>query len=194
MRIGLFGGSFNPPHLAHLVIAETVRQQSALDKVLWMPAAMPPHKSGEALAPVASRLAMTQLATKSHPDFTVSDLEMRRSGKSYTADTLKILGKQYPNVDFHLIIGGDLLSGFHNWHRYQEILKTVSLIVYARPGMELSDVATDVLPHVTFVKTPLLDISSSDIRRRWKNGDSIRYLVTDSVAHYIKEQGLYRNP
>ncbi|WP_456430011.1 nicotinate (nicotinamide) nucleotide adenylyltransferase [Rhodocaloribacter sp.] len=193
MRVGIFGGSFNPPHTAHLIVAEWVREAEAFDRVLWMPAARPPHKPGAALVSAAHRLAMTRLATRDHPAFAVSDLEIRRGGVSYTIDTVRALQSAHPADTFALILGGDSLRDFESWRRPDEIIARVPLVVYDRPGADRSGVPERFLERTRFVKAPLLEISGTTIRARRRAGRSIRYLVPDSVRAYIETHGLYRS-
>ena len=191
MRIGLFGGSFNPPHLGHLIVAETLREQGGLDQVLWMPAFSPPHKTGADLAAPAHRLAMTQRAVAGNPAFVVSDLEVRKEGTSYTVETLQALQDAHPADALFLLIGGDSWRAFDTWHRPEEIMERVPLLVYERQHTN-----TRVPPHlagrVRIVEAPLVPISSTDIRERVQAGQSIRYLVPETVRLYIDEHGLYR--
>ena len=123
MQVGIFGGTFNPPHLAHLIIAETVREQFTLEQVLWMPSRQPPHKTAQAMVAPEHRLAMTRLAVEGNPTFTVSELEMQRDGPSYTIDTIERLQNQLPDMSFALIIGGDSLRGLDTWHRPEAIVE-----------------------------------------------------------------------
>lgn len=192
LRIGLFGGSFNPPHLAHLIVAEQVREQARLDQVLWMPCHFPPHKNEGELAEPHHRLAMTQLAIEGHPHFAVSDLEIRRGGRSYTIDTLRQLQIHYPEGEILLILGEDNLRTFHTWREPEEIIRRAKLLVYRRPGTTLEDVDPRFLQHVTFVEAPLLEISATEIRQRCRQGRSIRYLVPDPVRYYIYTHRLYQ--
>lgn len=189
MRTGIFGGSFNPPHLAHLIIAETMRDVHALDRVLWIPGAHPPHKDPAALAPAEHRLAMVQLATADHPHFEVSTIELERPGPGYTIDTILEL-KQRSSDEFLLIVGGDSLADFHTWRDPLHILAEVPLLVYDRPGAAASSLP---IPKERLARTPvpLLSISSTDIRRRCAAGTSIRYLVPGAVEAYIREHQLY---
>lgn len=193
MQIGLFGGTFNPPHLAHLIVAELVRERLRLDQVLWIPAAAPPHKRDTAPAPAADRLMMTRLAVESNPFFAVSEIELRRQGVSYTVDTLRQLQDERPNDAFLLILGGDSLSTFNSWHRPDEIAARVPLVAYRRPGADLSALDPHLLRHVRFVDAPLIEISGTDIRARIREGRSIRYLVPERVRAYIEANRLYRS-
>ena len=191
MHVGLFGGSFNPPHLAHLIVAETVREQFGLDAIWWMTAYQPPHKTSEALASATHRLAMTQAAVADNPAFEVSPLEIQREGTSYTVDTIRSLQAEHPDHTFFLLIGGDSWQGFSAWHQPEEIIARVPLIVYRRSGTTPVDVEPPFAERVHFADAPLLEISGTDIRQRLRDGRSIRYLVPDAVRAYIDQHKLY---
>lgn len=191
-RVGLFGGSFNPPHLAHLIVAEQVRDQFALDEVRWIPARRPPHKAGEALAEAAHRLAMTRLAVAANPAFAVSAVEFEREGPSYTVDTVAALQAAEPEVAFMLLLGGDSLAGLAAWHRPHDLLARVPLVVYPRPGASSLLLPDGLQGTVHTAEAPLLDLSGSAIRARCAAGRSIRYLVPTAVAEHIAAHGLYR--
>ena len=189
-RIGLFGGSFDPPHIGHLVIAEMARRSMDLDIVYFVPAYIPPHKKGSHPTTAGDRLAMTRLSVQGNAKLKVSDLELRRKGVSYTVDTVRAFRKRFPAAELFLIIGSDSLRQFHSWKSPGEILSEVSLIVYRRPR----SVRTNARFHsakVSFIKGPLMEISSSDIRKRMQKGKSIRYLVRDNVLSFIKKKKLY---
>lgn len=190
-RVGLFGGSFNPPHLAHLALAEAARDQVELDRVVWMPAAVPPHKQHRHLPAAAHRLAMTRLAVEDNRAFVVSDLEAAREGVSYTIDTVRALQERYPETDFRLLLGGDSLAQFASWAQPEEIVRRVPLIVYPRPGADFAAVPAFVMARTTVLDRPLLDPSSTAIRRLLRAGRSVRYLVPDAVLAYAAEHGLY---
>lgn len=194
MTIGLFGGSFNPPHLAHLIVAETIRDRADLDEVWWVPARTPPHKQdhrGTELVAAEHRLAMTERAVASHPAFTVDTLELDREGPSYTADTVRILQERRPEDRFCLVIGSDSLAGLPDWHRPDAIVDRVELLVYPRPGADLSDVPDRFREAATFVNVPRLEISGTAIREDLAAGRSVRYLVPEAVRAYIERHGLY---
>ena len=191
MATGIFGGTFNPPHVAHLIIAETVREEYELEQVLWVPNAVPPHKQSGELERARHRLEMTRLAIEGNSHFQLSDIEMEREGPFYTVDTIAALKKQSPASDFALIIGGDSLRGFQSWHRPEEILRQVKLLVYRRPGDDLSAASPEVTDRIQVAQAPLLDISGTAIRARLRRGQSIRYLVPDAVHDYIKRHDLY---
>lgn len=192
MDIGLFGGSFNPPHIAHLIVADVVRDQFGLDEVWWIPNATPPHKEDDALAGVEHRLAMTRRAVDDHPSFRVCDIEVQRAGVSYTVETIRALQEQHPETDFGLIIGSDSLDHFGNWHRPDEIADRVPIIVYKRPGV-IEEVAEPRFANrVHFVSAPVMEVSGTEIRARCRANRSIRYLVPTPVRDYIQVHGLYQ--
>lgn len=189
--VGIFGGSFDPPHVAHLIVAEMLREQFALEQIWWMPAYQPPHKRDEGQTPAQHRLAMTEAATQNHASFRVSRHEVERQGISYTVDTLRLLRTRYPGINFRLIIGGDSWADFDAWHRPDEIVQQVRLIVYPRPGAVDLTVPDYYAGRVSIAEAPLLEISSSTIRQRRRAGRSIRYLVPESVRTYIYDHALY---
>lgn len=191
MRVGLFGGSFNPPHFAHLLVAETIREQFSLDRVLWIPAYQPPHKAAAELASPEHRLTMTRLAIADNPHFSISPVEMNRRGTSYTFDTLCALQADAPDTSFYLLLGGDSLQGFPSWYRPHDILARVRLIVYHRPGTPPT--IPDGLPNerIHFAQAPQIELASQTIRQRIQAGQSIRYWVPDAVRTYIHEHALY---
>ncbi|HWP81271.1 MAG TPA: nicotinate-nucleotide adenylyltransferase [Bacteroidota bacterium] len=185
-RIGIFGGTFDPPHLAHLIIAEHAREQLKLDKVIFIPARIPPHKIGRRTTKAEDRMWMTELAVVGNPFFSVSDIEVSRQGVSYTLDTLKALKTIYPKSQFYLLLGSDNYASFHTWHKPNVIRQLSSIAVYRR-GDAVGRVAG-----VTLLQGPLIDLSSSLIRRRVRKGLSIRYMVPASVEAYIRLHRLYR--
>lgn len=191
-RVALFGGSFNPPHLGHLALAEAARDEAGLRRVLWMPAATSPHKQGEAVPEGHHRFAMTTRATEDHAAFVVSDLELRRAGVSYTVDTLRTLNAEHPDAEWLLLIGGDSLAQFHTWREPEEILRRAGLLVYPRPRADLAAVDPAVMRRATVLDRPLLDVSSTAVRALLGAGRSARYLVPDRVLAYAAEHGLYR--
>jgi nicotinate-nucleotide adenylyltransferase len=213
MRIGILGGTFNPIHLAHLRIAEEVREACALDQVLFIPAAMPPHKELAGNTPFAHRLAMVQAAIAGNPHFLATDLEARRGGKSYSVHTLEILRQQSSDNEYFFIIGMDSFREITLWKDYQRLFELANLVVAARPGFAGEDPlcllpvairgqfwydsVAKKLGHcsgtsVFFVEETQLAISSSGIRGLCVQGRSIRYLVPEAVYEYILSTGLYR--
>ena len=191
MKIGILGGTFDPIHKAHIEIAKVASCKLGLDKILFIPACVPPHKAYNACVSDADRLEMLRLATKDNPYFEVDDCELKRKGISYTIDTIYDLESRYQEKiegKIGLIIGDDLLAGFDSWHLAETLALRVRLIVGRRNS--------SVLPlESSFPYSPLsnsiLPISSSDIRNRIKNNKSWRYLVPDSVFQYINDRNLY---
>jgi nicotinate-nucleotide adenylyltransferase len=201
-KVGVIGGSFDPVHLGHLGIAESAREAFGLDKVIFVPNALPPHKSG-AVAPAADRLAMVELAVRDNPRFSASDIEMRRDGPSYTIDTLAELGRLGLDSETGLrfIVGADSLRDLPTWHRAEELVARYDFIIVARPGVAGPDwesleaaFGCDAAARLRrgFLETALFNISATDVRSRVKAGRSIRYLVPEVVERYILRRGLYR--
>jgi nicotinate-nucleotide adenylyltransferase len=192
MDIGLFGGSFNPPHVAHLIVAEVARDQFGFDEVWWIPNATPPHKSQDGLAGVEHRLAMTRRAVADNPAFRVCDIEVERAGVSYTVDTVRTLQEQHPDTNFALLIGSDSLDHFDEWHEPDAIAERVPLVVYKRPGVIDAVPEPRFANQVWFVAAPVMEVSGTEIRSRCRADRSIRYLVPETVRDYIDTHALYR--
>lgn len=202
MRLGLFGGSFNPIHVGHLIASRAVAEQLRLDKVCLIPAAVPPHRMPKSLAPPEHRLAMVRLAIQGEPLFDVSDFEIRRTGPSYTVLTVEEFQRQSgPDVQLFWIIGADSLPELANWYQSGRLVDLCQIVTAARPGWDQIDTAA-LARHFSpgqverlkagILPTPRIDISASEIRRRVAQGLSIRYMVPDAVADYMAEHGLYR--
>ncbi|MBI1805772.1 MAG: nicotinate (nicotinamide) nucleotide adenylyltransferase [Ignavibacteria bacterium] len=193
MKLGVFGGSFNPPHMGHLIVLESVRDQLQFDKILFILSAQTPNKHDACLAPATRRLEMTKLAIHGNPTFEVSDIEVQRQGISYTIDTLTALGGFYPKADLSLIIGADNFFEFQTWKSPEDILTKADLVVMNRPGFSSRDVKHQLSRRAHFVNVPLIGISGTDIRRRIKLGRSIRFLVPAPVEEYIRLHRLYKD-
>ncbi|MCS7014642.1 MAG: nicotinate-nucleotide adenylyltransferase [Gemmatales bacterium] len=191
MRIGIFGGTFDPVHLGHLIVAEQAREQARLEQVWFMPAAQPPHKLKRTLTPFDHRYEMLRLAVAGHDAFLVSDLEKHLPAPNFTVHTLQHLHRERPNEQWYLLMGGDSLLEFPTWYQPQQIAALAGLVVAARPGYAVPD---DLLGHfpIQLVRAPLIEISSTDIRQRVQEGRSIRYLVPRAVECYIAQHQLYR--
>ena len=192
----VFGGSFNPPHNAHVAVAEAalnaVENGAENSKVLWIPAATPPHKQDDVdLASAEHRVAMVRLAITGNDRFEVSDLEIRRGDVSYTVNTLRTLKDENPEAQLALLIGGDSLVEFPIWREPQAILEMAQLLVYRRPGFDEGPVSDWVQEHVAFIDAPQLDLSSTVLRASLRSGRSVRDLVPDDVLAYIEEHRLY---
>jgi nicotinate-nucleotide adenylyltransferase len=192
MKIGIFGGTFNPPHVGHLIAIESVRDQERLNTILFVPSATPPNKQEGAIAPAAERLRMTQLAIESNPSFQVSDIEIQRTGISFTIDTVNALQALHPDASISLVIGSDNFLEFHTWKSPKEILAKVGLIVMSRPGFDMRQAHSEYGRLAKVVNVPPIGVSGTDIRRRVKLGRSIRYLVPIAVEDFIHHSNLYR--
>lgn len=191
-RLGVFGGSFNPPHVGHLALAAAVAEETRLDRVLWIPAAVSPHKQGRSdLVSGPHRLALVERATQGDPLFRASDIELRRAGVSYTVDTLRALKEAHSDVDLRLILGGDSLAGLPTWREPEAIVELAPPLVYPRPGASLDSVPARFRDAATLVDAPEVGVSSTQIRARLAAGRSVRYLVPDAVLAYIEAHGLY---
>ncbi len=193
MPLALFGGSFNPPHIGHLAVAEACAQAAGFDRVLWVPAATPPHKQDDpSLAPADARLRMVTAAIVGNERFEASDLEVARGDVSYTVDTLRTLADE-GRTDLALIVGGDSLAGFLGWREPEAIAELARLVVYRRPGdaVDLGALPGWLVRAVTTVDGPLLDLSSTEIRSRIAAGQTVRYLVPDAVREIVEAEGLY---
>jgi nicotinate-nucleotide adenylyltransferase len=197
--IGILGGTFDPIHHGHLAIGEEAREALGLERVLFIPAATPPHKPGRAVTPAEDRLAMVRLATAGNPSFAVSDTEMVRGGASYTVDTLEALRAE-GLVEPWLIMSAETLAAFAVWRSPERILDLARLAVVPRAGHEILDTAwlearfAGRGNRAVFLPGPLLPISGSVVRRRAAVGRSVRYLVPDAVAAYIAQHRLYTGP
>jgi nicotinate-nucleotide adenylyltransferase len=197
-RIGILGGTFNPPHLAHLVCASEAATQLDLQRVLLTPVARAPHKEAEQDPGPQARLELCRLAVAGDDRLAVCDLEVRRGGSSFTVDTLRELHAQTPEDDLTFIVGGDIALGLPSWREPEAVLELATLAVAEREGTAHDDVSERLrtsfpdAPPPVFFDMPRLDISSSQIRRRVAEGRSIRYLVPDPVAEHIARGRLYR--
>ena len=186
MKIGIFGGTFNPIHLGHLLLAETARESLPLDRVLFIPTRQPPHKSARGLLPGSLRLKLIQLAIRDHPAFVASDIELQREGTSYSIDTVKLLRRRLPTAKLFLLIGEDMRSV--RWLAWEELKRLCTVVVAHRPGSPPSRREAGL----TWLAMPQVDIASAEIRRRLKTGRSIRYLVPAPVERYLQQHQVYR--
>ncbi|UCG35672.1 MAG: nicotinate-nucleotide adenylyltransferase [Candidatus Omnitrophota bacterium] len=186
MKIGILGGTFNPPHMGHLVLAQEVLDKLKLDKIFFIPTNIPPHKENEGIE-TKHRLAMVSLSMEANDSFELIDVEIKRGGISYTIDTLRQLIQQFPHDEFYLIVGSDLANDFSSWKEQQELKKLAKIVVACRDKYPLKKqddfIVLDIIQ---------INISSSQIRGLVKKGHSIRYLVPEAVASYIEEHHLYR--
>ncbi len=215
-KLGILGGTFNPIHYGHLAAAEEVRNRLTLDRILFIPSSLPPHKLDEEVPQAVHRMEMVRLAVAENPAFEPSDIEIKRGGRSYTIDTIEELLRMHPQSELYFITGLDSFLEIQTWHRWQNLLALCKFVVLSRPGYRFVDLAK-----IDFLKSaareldglenglrkqaavhsgafaiylemiPLYDISSTDIRRRVKEGKSIKYLLPDSVENYIIKNKLY---
>ncbi len=200
MKVGVLGGTFDPPHLGHLILAQEALQALGLSKVLFVPAGEPWRKAGRELSPRAARLAMARLAVEDNPALAVSTVEVDRPGPSYTADTLAQLRDEAGSeTEWFFIMGADSLADFPHWHEPQRILQVARLAVAERPPLDNEaleeslpeELAETLRERVLWLKMPLIEISASTVRERVRRGLSIRYWTPQAVEEYIRSHGLY---
>jgi nicotinate-nucleotide adenylyltransferase len=199
MRVGVLGGTFDPIHIGHLVSAEEARGELELERVVFIPAGLPPHKLDHVVSPAEHRLAMVELAIASNPHFTVSRVDMDRFGPCYTVDTIELLRNEWGSgVKVYLIMGSDSLLDILTWHNPRRLIRLCRFAVVSRPGYqvdinELDALLPGVASRVQMLNAPELAISSTDIQRRVREGLSIKYQVPEAVEDYIYQHKLYQN-
>ena len=199
MRIGLFGGTFDPIHLGHLILAERCREEAGLEEVWFLPSYVPPHKTERTITRFEQRCEMVALATAGQPAFRVERIEKELPPPSFTSETLAELRARHPEHEFSLVIGGDSLQEFPTWHNPRKVLELARLVAVPRPGtsaVTAGELAAKLeLPaervRLLLVECPAIDIASREIRARVKEGKSIRFLVPRSIEEYIRERKLY---
>ena len=185
-KVGVIGGTFDPPHVGHLLIANDVRQKLSLDEVWFMPNHIPPHKQNKSVTPTPIRVEMIQAAVASNSSFRVETIELQRDGPSYTYDTMLLLAKKYPDTRCYFIIGADMVEYLPKWHNIEKLLEIITFVGVKRPGYTFSSEYP-----VIEVEAPQMDISSTLIRKRVQEGWTSQYLVPDSVKEIIEEKRLY---
>ncbi len=188
MKIGIFGGTFNPVHIGHLILAEEAREKLSLDRVIFVPTYLPPHKENAGIAPASARFGMVRDAIRGNRHFGISDTEIRRNGRSYTIDTVKEFKRKFPQDELYFLTGSDVLNYLDAWKDVGEILKLVKFVVATRPGYPLEKIPS----HIQTVAIRAVDISAFEVRECVKQGKSFRYLVPDCVYRYITRRGLYQ--
>lgn len=198
-KIGIMGGTFNPIHIGHLILAEQALDQYELDKILFMPSKKPPHKVNQPIESDYHRLELVKLAIENHPRFSISTMELEREGMTYTVDTLKILTKQYPNKKFFFIVGGDSIFQLETWYKPEEIMKMTHILAASRYGItekrmidQIQYLTETYHGSIELLKIPIIDISSNMIRTSISQGKSVRYYLPYSVLEYIINHGLYQ--
>tara|TARA_R110002072_G_scaffold173600_3_gene328460 strand:- start:21361 stop:21963 length:603 start_codon:yes stop_codon:yes gene_type:complete len=196
MRLGIFGGAFDPVHNGHLLLAEQCREQCQLDEVWFIPTKIPPHKDVGSLSPDDDRVEMLKLATAGRPEFVVSEIELRREDVSWTVDTLRQLHDERPDDEFFLLIGADSLRDFPTWKEPEAIAELASVIAVNRGEASLEELTADLnselASRVRLVTMPGISISATDLRRRVSEEKSIRYLVPRAVEEFIQSRGLFQ--
>ena len=185
-KIGILGGTYNPPHIGHLMIANEVKHALSLDEVRLMPTAMPPHKEADEKVSPTARLEMVQRAISGLEGFTASTFEIDRGGISYTFDTMKQLTELEPDVQFYFIIGGDMIDQLDTWHRIDELVHLVQFVGVNRPGWK-----SETEYPVMLIDIPEIDLSSTLLRQRFRTGGTVAFLIPKQVEDFIREEGLY---
>ncbi len=197
MKVGVLGGTFDPPHIGHLVAAEEARVQLGLERVVFVPAGTPPHKLGEPVTSAVHRVEMITRAVASNPHFFVSLVDVERSGPSYSVETLRRLRDQWgADIVIYFIVGMDMLADLPNWHQPRQLVELCRLAVVNRPGyaadmQELERIIPGISRKVDPVSMPLLEVSATDLRERARRGRTIRYYVPSEVESYIRLHHLY---
>lgn len=197
MRVGIFGGTFDPPHLGHLILAAEASSQMKLDKLLWVLTPDPPHKRDQHLTPIEIRFELVKLSLRDDPTFEMCRVDLDRPGPHYTLDTVKLIKQVYPRADIFYLIGGDSLHDYPNWHRASELLDELDgLGVMRRPGDQVNmSLLESQIPGISqkihFIEAPLLEIASHQIRRRIRQGRPFRYYVLPVVYQKILEKRYY---
>ena len=198
MRLGIFGGAFDPIHNGHLLLAEQCREQCQLDEVWFVPTKIPPHKEADSLSPDADRVEMLKLATAGRPEFVVSEIELNRAEVSWTVDTLRQLRDERPDDELFFLIGADSLRDFPTWKEPETIAELASVVAVNRGEASLDELTADLKPElsasVRLVTMPGISISATDLRSRVFAGKSVRYLVPRAVEEFILAQKLYDLP
>ncbi len=197
-KLGISGGTFDPIHLGHLIVAESVRERYALDRIIFIPAGMPPHKDNKLISAAAHRSFMVKASIAGNPYFDISEIELARGGTTYTVDTLRELKSIYPAAKLFFITGADVVPDLARWKEPRILFSMCEVIAVLRPGFKkavfLNEVRKLTEQYGAVIHTdelPLIDISSTDIRNRVKEGKSIRYLVTEPAEKFISVHGLY---
>ena len=188
MKVGLFGGTFNPIHVGHLILAEEAKETLGLEKVIFIPSHTPPLKQNEEITDPHHRYEMVKLAIKEDPSFLVSDIEIRRGGASYTIDTIRVLRKEMPNTEFVFLVGSDCLKDLYAWKEIEELFRICHFVIAKRPKFPSENVPNGFEK----LDIPQVDISSRELRKRLREGKSISYQVPKAVEEYILEHKLYR--
>ena len=197
-RIGLYGGTFDPPHIGHLILAECAADALNLSQVLFIPAADPPHKRDKVVLDARHRVQMVEAAIEGNPRFKLSEIDLKRSGPHYSADMVRLMRDVYPTEELFFLMGGDSLADIPTWHTPAEIVRYATLAVFQRPNVTidwptLTLKVPELIGHVIFISAPEITIASTDIRQRVYTGRTLRYQIPDTVIAYIKQNHLYED-
>ncbi len=198
MRLGIFGGTFDPPHIGHLILAAEAQHQLTLDRLLWVLTPAPPHKREQPISPLQHRIDMLEAAIDGNPTFELSNVDISRPSPHYAVDTIHLLEKSYPGAELVYLMGGDSLANLPLWRKPLELVAGCQTLgVMCRPGakIDLKDLEAQIpgiTPKVRFIEAPLLDIAASQIRRRIREGRPFRYYLPPPVYHIIQQRHLYR--
>lgn len=198
MKVGILGGTFNPIHNGHLIIAEYIRETLNFEKIIFIPTGIPPHKKRGEVLEGEIRGEMVSLAIESNPKFQLCNIEIEKRDICYTIDTINTLKEKNSQIDFHMIIGGDSLLSLHTWKGFKELISEINIVVADRYGAcgepvvsEIHRLNKETKKKIISINTPIIDISSTEIRDKSKQGKSIKYLVPEKVENYILKEGLY---
>lgn len=187
-RVGILGGTFSPPHIGHLIIADQVCHQLGLEKIYFMPSANPPHQDEKKAIDVKHRLQMVELAIEDNSFFDIEKSEIERGGKSYTYDTLKKLKEEHPDTEYYFIIGGDMVEYLPKWYKVDELAQIVEFVGVNRPGYPV------ISPYsIIWVDVPSMDISSTSLRKNLRMNCPVNYLIPEKTLNYICQEGLYQD-
>lgn len=189
MKVGIMGGTFDPIHNGHLILAEEVREKMKLEEIVFIPTGRPPHKRERKITAAEHRMAMTILATNSNPKFKVSSIEIKRRGFSYAIETIEEM-KRRKEAEYYFILGSDAAKELSSWYQAEELVKECEFVVAKREGSEI-EISQQKQIHV--IETPKIEISSTEIRRRIKEGKSVKYLIPEAVEAYIRKENLYED-
>ncbi|MFL2078134.1 nicotinate-nucleotide adenylyltransferase [Marinilactibacillus psychrotolerans] len=187
-KIGVLGGTFNPPHLGHLIIADQVRDQLGLEKIIFLPSANPPHAKGKTTIDAKHRVRMVEKAIELESQFELDFTEINRGGKSFTFDTIKSLTEQNPDIEYYFIIGADMVEDLPSWYKIDELVNLVQIVAVNRPQYSVET----AFPLI-FIDVPNIEISSSTIRQKISDQCSVKFLLPDKVLEYIEAEGLYHD-
>lgn len=193
MKKCIFGGTFDPPHIGHLLIAQTICEAEKFDKIIFVPAFKNPHKTSDVTSSVEHRIQMLESAAEGNPHFEISDAEIKRGGVSYSIDTIRYIKESQglERDEIYFLIGSDILKNFPKWNQPQAILDECHVIVAIRPGFNPSKVPNWILSNIQFANIPRFELSSTQIRKRWRENKTIRYMVTQPVWEFINKHSLY---